>query len=134
LYLIYSFKNDREMPKIQDAERDHRIDYEVIVDCYDDREVAMGWFIYMNDGLTFPIKATVQLPVRGGNKETIQVELVEVDPKSEDGYPIKIGIVEPNSKRVQYISPEHIKSINTTPENLEIINDWLYWNDYDLLA
>jgi hypothetical protein len=121
------------MPKIQDAERDYRIDYEVIVDCYDDGEVAMGWFIYMNDGLVFPIKATVLLPVRGGNKEAIHVELVEVDPKSEDGYPIKIGIVEPNSKRVQYISPEHIKSIKTTPENLEIINDWLYWNDYDLL-
>ena len=37
------------MPKIQDDKRDHRIDYEVIVDCYDENEVAMGWFIYMND-------------------------------------------------------------------------------------
>jgi hypothetical protein len=31
------------MARTKDAERDHRIHYEIIVDAYDEYEQAMGW-------------------------------------------------------------------------------------------
>ena len=113
--------------------RQHRIDYEITVDCYDESEVNMGWFIYFDDGLEFPFPAVARLRKRGGGEEEKHVQVVEVDPKSEDG-PMRLGIVEGENGRVQYISPTDLVSADTSPENLEIINDWLYDNDFDLLS
>ncbi len=35
-------------------------------------------------------------------------------------------ITEKGHLRVQYIAPEDVVTANTTPENLKILNDWLY--------
>ncbi len=121
------------MQNVEDPIRQKRIDYEVIVDCYDDDEVAMGWYYYFSDNLVFPIPATVQLKQRGGKVETVDVEIVEVDPKSEEGSPIRLGITEKGQKRVQYISPEAITNVKTSATNTLILNDWLYWNNTPLL-
>ena len=37
------------MAREKDAERKHRINYEIIVDAYDEYEQAMGWYIHLND-------------------------------------------------------------------------------------
>jgi hypothetical protein len=42
---------------IQDDIREERIIMEVIVDCYDEQEQAMGWYYYLNDRIDFPFKA-----------------------------------------------------------------------------
>ncbi len=52
---------------------------------------------------------------------------------SEEGGRIRLGIVEQGNERVQYVSPEAIVSVATSPENLDIINDWLYWPNFELL-
>lgn len=121
------------MPLTHDPDREHRIKYEVIVDCYDEDEVLMSWYYYFADSLTFPIEATVRLPLRGGKTEEKKVQIMEVDPRSETGKSLRLGIVESGGERVSFISPDDIVRMKTTPENLEIINDWLYWHDKDLL-
>ena len=115
-----------------DPAREHRILYEVIVDCYDDEEL-MGWYYYMAEGLEFPIDVTVRFTLKNGKTEAKPAQIVHIDPKSERGNPIRLGITEPGSERMQYISPEELASADTTPENLEILNDWLYWHDFELL-
>jgi hypothetical protein len=127
-----SIKKLKHVEKIIDEAREHRIDYEVIVDCYDDYEVNMGWYCYFEEGLKFPFDATVQLALRGGKTEEKAVKIVELKSGNEDR-PLKLGIVEGTSERVQYISPEAIISVKTTDENLEVLNDWLYWRDFPLL-
>lgn len=87
----------------------------------------------MADNLESPIEATVRLPLRGGKAEEKKVQIVEVDPRSETGKAIRLGVTEEDSERVSYISTDDIVRLETTPENLEIINDWLYWHDFDLL-
>ncbi|MDZ7879496.1 MAG: calcium-binding protein [Saprospiraceae bacterium] len=121
------------MARIKDEEREHRIHYEIIVDAYDEYEQAMGWYYHFAEKLKFPIKAVINLPLRGGKTEKKTVEIVEVDPKSETNLNLRLGIVEGTSKRVQYISPEQIESVQTTDENVDVLNDWLYWHDYKLL-
>ena len=121
------------MAKIHDEVREQRIIYDVIVDCYDEDEQLMGWYYYMAEGLNFPIQAVANLALRGGKTEQKEVQIVSVDPKSEQGNAIRLGITEGDSERVQYISPERFVSIQTSEANLDIINDWLYWHDFDLL-
>jgi hypothetical protein len=121
------------MAKEKDAERDHRIHYEIIVDAYDEYEQAMGWYYYMADNFAFPINAKVKLRLRGDKTEEKAVQIVEVDPKSETSLTLRLGITEGKNDRVQYISPEDIISVKTSEENLEILNDWLYWNGHSLL-
>ena len=121
------------MPRTHDPHRENRITDEIIVDCYDDEEERMGWYYYMSDNLTFPITATISLLLQAGASEIKAVEIVEIDPKSEQGYPIRLGILEKGSERIQYINPEAIISLNTSPENLDIKNDWLYWHNFELL-
>src|SRR5262245_29112087 len=38
----------------RDPEREDRITMEVVVDCYDRHEVAMGWYYYLEGRLAFP--------------------------------------------------------------------------------
>lgn len=121
------------MPRSHDPAREHRILYEVIVDCYDEEEELMGWYYYMADNPKFPIAATVRLPLHGGKSENKTVQIVDVDPKSEMGSPIRLGVTEEGSERIHHISPEAIAHLDTSPENAEIINDWLYWHDFELL-
>jgi hypothetical protein len=42
----------------REPEREERITREIVVDCYDRHERAMGWFYYLEDQLRFPFTAT----------------------------------------------------------------------------
>ncbi len=94
----------------------------------------MSWYYYMTENLEFPIDVTVRFRLKSGTTEVKPAQIVEIDPKSEQGNPIRFGITEPGSERVQFIGPEEVASANTMPENLEIINDWLYWHNFELLG
>lgn len=121
------------MLKQRDEIRYHRIMDNTIADANDEEEVANNWFYYLQDNLVFPVNVTVQLSLRGGKKETIQAQIVEIDPDFTKTDALKVGIVEHNSKRVQFISPAQITAFNTSIDNKDIINDWLYWHDFELL-
>lgn len=41
----------------RDEDREHRIEMEVVVDAYDRHEKAIGWYIYLEEALTFPFEA-----------------------------------------------------------------------------
>ena len=121
------------MPKIHDEERENRIIHEVIVDCYDDSEEQMGWFYYMYDGLTFPFNGLANIPTTSGKTVQKKVKIMKIDPKSEEGNPIRIGVTENGSRQISFISLEDLSRVETSDENLDIINDWLYWHDFELL-
>lgn len=40
------------------AEREKRIDMDIVVDCYDENERAMGWYYYLQEQLQMPFTAT----------------------------------------------------------------------------
>lgn len=41
----------------KDPIREKRIDYEIVVDAYDESERAMGWYYYLADKISFPFLA-----------------------------------------------------------------------------
>ena len=116
--------------KTEDEEREHRILYDIVVDAYDEYEQNMGWYYYFEENLNFPIPIIAKLRNRKGFEKT-HVEIVSIT--SEGNAPIRLGICESNSDRIISIKLEDVISANTTDENLQILNDWLYWHDYSLL-
>ena len=42
------------------AEREHRIEMEIVVDAYTEEECAMSWYCYLEEQLSFPFKASVR--------------------------------------------------------------------------
>ena len=61
------------------------IDYEIVVDCYDEYEMSSGWYETMNDRLNFPFEATATLTKKGGGRETKRVAVVGMHSDS-DGF------------------------------------------------
>ena len=45
------------------AEREHRIEMEVVVDAYTEEECAMSWYYYLEEQLSFPFEANVRKPM-----------------------------------------------------------------------
>jgi hypothetical protein len=121
------------MAKIHDEERESRITDQVIVDCYSESEEMMGWYYYVDDGLAFPLKGLANIPTTSGKTVQKKVKIVKIDPDSGKGKPLRIGVVENGGRVISFISPEYLIRIEESPESTDIINDWLYWHNFELL-
>lgn len=66
------------------AQIQHIIDYEIIVDAYDEYEMSSGWYETMNDRLNFPFEATATLTKKGGGTEAKRVTVVGMYGDSEE--------------------------------------------------
>ena len=121
------------MSRIIDEDREKRIKDEVIVDCHNEGEEMTGWYYYMQDAMSFPMKGLANIPSSGGKTAQKKVKIVGLDSKSETGQPMRIGVIENGGRQVTYISPEYLIRIEEAEDNIEILNDWLYWHDFELL-
>lgn len=84
------------------AKRQKRINYEIIVDCYTDDEVNMGWYYYFEDNLHFPFKVYTPIKRKG---QTAVLTLVEVVVLKEDCYKnTKVGVVEISKDTIVFVS------------------------------
>jgi hypothetical protein len=119
-------KRSKRRPR-EDAEREHRIMTEIIVDCYDEHERAMGCYYYVQDALGFPFEATCTgkrgiSPLREGDL----VEVGGMAPDEECEHEVfvmvrweKDGLGVPLSQ----LSP-----LRTTDDKTrEAVADWVYW-------
>ena len=66
-----------------DAEREKRIEMEIVVDAYGEEERAMGWYYYLEDVLRFPFTAICVAkravsPLRVDD----EVEVIEMAPEA----------------------------------------------------
>jgi hypothetical protein len=112
-------------------ERQHRIDYEVIIEAYDEQEVNMCWFYHFNDNLEFPISAVAKLKRRNGQYEKAEIQIVDL--LSEEGQEPLLGMVLTMQGFVFPVSLKQIVSVDTNEENKQILNDWLFWKELQLL-
>lgn len=111
-----------------DEAREQRITYEIVVDCYDEYEVASGWYAYLEDHLDFPFVAN-WLTTGASKPEQVEVIgmadaedcrtdiLVEVkyrDGDLEDVFSVPLVALEPLDK---------------TAQRVQTLGDWQYWLD-----
>ncbi len=121
------------MSKIHDENRENRIKNEVIVDCKNEAEEMTGWYYYMYDGLSFPMKGLANIPTSGNKTAQKKVKIVKIDPDSEKGNIFKVGVMESTGRQITFISLDYLIRIEESDDNVELINDWLYWHNFELL-
>lgn len=110
----------------KDESRERRIDYEAIVDCYDELERSMGWYYYLESKFATPFKARIAEENTLNPLETETVVTV-ISLASEDccEHDMFVNIechIGKFSIPLQQITP-----IEADSETLEAIEDWQYW-------
>ena len=109
------------------SRRDKIID-EVIVDCYDEEEVATAWFYYLAENMTMPFKAKVIGDRRVGNLKVGDiVEVIDVVSNMDDGRSYRAIIEVKKDETLFEIPLERVESIDAIKETYEMIENWRYW-------
>ncbi len=105
----------------------HIIDYEIIVDAYDEYEMSSGWYETMNDRLNFPFEATATLTKKGGGTEAKRVTVVGLHSDSEefmgDDFHLQIEL----SGFVVAVKYSQLSDFEADEETMEMFEIWDFW-------
>jgi hypothetical protein len=113
----------------KNAERERRIEMEIIVDANGPEEQAMGWYCYLEEKLQFPFTATCVAeraisPLHKGD----EIEILEMAPEEECQH--EMFVMMRWERRGLAIPLSQVKPISETDEDTrEAVADWLYWVD-----
>ena len=110
------------------SEIEERIQNEVVVDCYDSEEVAMGWYNYLDNELGFPFvaaccKVLEVSPLKKG-------EEVTVTGMGDINYCTSTMLVQIKWQDRSFsvpLSQLELDEENDDENTLQAIGDWEYW-------
>ncbi|KAB2876043.1 MAG: calcium-binding protein [Burkholderiaceae bacterium] len=110
----------------EDREREHRITYEAVVDCYNEEERAMGWYYYLERSLAFPFKARCSA-VRSDSPLKLGASVHVLRLASEDHCMHEVFVeVEHNAGTVD-VPLAQLTCLTRRRSTLRGVGDWLYW-------
>jgi hypothetical protein len=110
----------------ENEEREHRITYEIVVDCYNEEERATGWHCYLEEKLKFPFKAECIKERRGSPLR--KGEHVKVTGMSDVEFCSHEMFVDIEwSGRTVAVPLELLKPAKSDRKTVEAIEDWHYW-------
>ncbi len=108
-------------------EMPYKIDDEIIVDCYDETEVSMGWYYFMEETLKFPFKATVSLQKRDGSTESKEVKITGLA-SDEAGFTNKDFNLEIENGEYRYtVAYSQLSHLKASAETRDALRIWNYW-------
>ena len=110
----------------EDPEREHRITYEAVVDCYNETERAMGWYYYLERALCFPFKARCTAtrsasPLKVGEV----VHVVRLAPEDECMSEVLVQIEFEETTLAVPLS--QLACMTRRRSTLRGVGDWQYW-------
>ena len=99
---------------------------EVVVDCYDQVEQAMGWYCYLQDRLAFPFTARCTTaravsPLRNGEEVTVKAMAPEDDCMCE------MFVIVTWKGRSFGVPLAQLEAVDVDAQTAEAIGDWHYW-------
>jgi hypothetical protein len=112
----------------KNAEREHRIAMEIIVDANGPEEQVMGWYYYLEEKLQFPFTATcigerATSPLRKGD----EVEILGMASEEECQHEMFVE-TRCERKRNLAIPLSQVKPTGEADEDTrEAVADWHYW-------
>ncbi|WP_434667612.1 calcium-binding protein [Paraburkholderia sp. A3BS-1L] len=110
------------------AEREHRIEMEVVVDAYTEEERALSWYYYLEEQLSFPFQANVRKamassPLPAG--EQVSVTALA----HEDLCRVGIFVWARWGERDVVAPLAQLVSLNSDKSTRVAVMDWHYWHD-----
>lgn len=113
----------------RDPERDERITREIIVDCYNESEQALGWYYYLEEHLRFPFSAECSTK-RSISPLEIQekVQVVGMAPEEECEREVFVLVRwEGGGLAVPLIQ---LKPVAADIQTTQAVEDWHYWVEH----
>lgn len=112
----------------RDEEREERITMQIVVDCYNRQEVAMGWYYYLESTLQFPFTAAC-ISKRAVSPLRVKDELEVIGMPPEEECECEVFV------SMRWDRPEglavplaQLKPIPETDEQTkQAVADWHYW-------
>lgn len=111
---------------LQDDIREERIAMEIVVDAYNEEEVAMGWYYYLQDKINFPFKARWINRHEPEGRNVIAIEMSSEDYCLDDMF-IEVVYREGDFEDIFSARLSEIKPLKTDAATTEAIDDWHYW-------
>jgi hypothetical protein len=110
----------------RDEEREQRIAMEIIVDAYSADEQAMGWYVYLEQQLQFPVlaKCIAQRaisPLRVGD----EVEITGMAPEAECGH--EMFVLTRWDRGDLAVPLSQLEGLAVDEQTRQAIEDWHYW-------
>ena len=105
----------------------HIIDYEIIVDAYDEYEMSSGWYETMNDRLNFPFEATATLTKKGGSTEAKRVTVVGLHSDSDDFMGDDFQLSMEVGDYVVPVNYSQLSDFDADEETMEMFKIWEFW-------
>ena len=111
----------------EEAEREERIAMEIVVDCHDGGEAAMGWYSCLQEALSFPFRARCEAeravsPLRHGE----EVEVVDMGPEAECARKMFVFVRWSGRKLAVPLSQLGVDE-DADEGTVEGAGDWRYW-------
>ena len=110
----------------EQPDREHRIDFDIVVDAYDEAERAMGWYYYLENNLEMPFAAQCRIkrsvsPLKVG--QTVQV--IGMADEDECTSEIFVRIAYEGSKLA--VPLEQLECHSPDKATCQAVADWHYW-------
>src|SRR4051812_9245439 len=110
----------------KNAKREERIAKEILVDTYTAEEGAMGWYVYLDNKLSFPFTACCTAeravsPLQVGD----EVEVVGMAPEEECACDMFVGIRW--ERRPLTVPLSQLRVVHGDAATKEAVADWHYW-------
>jgi hypothetical protein len=109
---------------LTEEEMQDKIDYEIIVDAYDEYEQSAGWSIFFEETLEFPFTATAQLRKRDGTVESKQVKITGLSSKEDDFMGDDFNLEMEQGEYLRPIAYSSLSNIQASAETLEAFQIW----------
>ena len=107
-----------------DKVRENRIANEAVVDAYEEEEIAMGWYYYLQERLDFPFKA--QWSSRKSSETVKVLRMSTEDDCLKDMY-VEVLYREGDLEDVFSARLAEIHPKDVDRATIEAIADWHYW-------
>lgn len=110
----------------KDAEREERIQMEIIVDAYGPEEQITGWLSYLDEHLHVPFTASciachATSPLKVGE----EIEVIGMPPGEEDEPTMRVMI---RWQGREFAVPlQQLEGVQVDEETQQAIEDWHYW-------
>ena len=116
--------------KLTLSEIEEIINDEIVVDCYDEGKVNMGWAIYMEENIYYPFEAEYQVKKKDGKRLWTKIMVVgnETDDSNFEGRNYYVE-VEYNDIIVP-ADLDKLRNIKADSETMKALQVWQHRNNY----
>ena len=110
----------------RDPGREERITMEIVVDCYNESEQAMGWYYYLQDKLRFPFTAQC-IARRAISPLRVKNEVTVIDMAPEEECEHEMVVMIRWEKDGLGVPLSQLKPIAADTQTVQAVEDWHYW-------